>query len=766
MNGKDPAPAPRAAGEKSSRQPRWYARLLHWVDRRTGADKVLRESLDEPIPGGARLAYVFGSALLFILASQIVTGVCLALYYTPTPMTAHVSVAYIVKQVAGGAFLRSLHSYGSSAMVVVLILHVLQTLLNGSYKGRRELLWMSGAVLGLLVLAMAFTGYLLSWDQKAFYAGSVGTDIVGQVPVIGERLRLLLRGGTTMGALTLSRFYVLHILIIPALIFGLIATHIVLFRKAGAAGPVNEDPLEPVLAPERFYPKQVLLDMGFVLLVMGVLGTLAHFLPVSLGQEANPADSQYLPRPEWYFVPVFQWLKYWEGPRTVIGVVVIPVIVIGLFFLLPFMDRGRERRPWRRPIPVGGVLIVLIGLIWLGMTSVLKDSRDPAVAAQLAQQQRDEQLYFHAPFTPYAAPSAAAGAALAPLDSTAAAPASPGGKGLAATTAGSQTFRSLGCVSCHGAGGVGTQKAPALTDVGKRLSATQLTSLLRTPNGNMKAGGMPPVTVRGGELTSLVAYVRGLSTGGHAPARAAAAAPVVQAGATSAAAPSAAASAAAPPVQSSPQATTSAAPAGTAGAAADPSAHRGATVFSTSGCASCHGSGATGTSRAPALTGLGKTMSPAALTSLLHHPNGKMQAGGMPAVKLGDADMGALVAYLHGLGAAAAPGASPAGGSPMAAHEVSGNASPPPMSGLESRGQAVFRAHGCANCHGTNGASGTAAAPALAGTGASLTAVQLTTLLQHPTAQMRRGGMPPVSLDNEALQALVAYVRFISASYK
>jgi mono/diheme cytochrome c family protein len=170
---------------------------------------------------------------------------------------------------------------------------------------------------------------------------------------------------------------------------------------------------------------------------------------------------------------------------------------------------------------------------------------------------------------------------------------------------------------------------------------------------------------------------------------------------------------------------------------------------------------------------VGKTMSPAALNNLLHHPNGKMQAGGMPAVKLGDTDMSALVAYIHDLGAgaappaagAASPGTAPAGGSPMAAHDVAASSHARAMSGLESRGQGVFRAHGCANCHGTDGAGGTAAAPALAGTGAGFAAVQLTTLLQHPTVRMQRGGMPPVSLSTDALGALVAYVRFISASH-
>ena len=176
MTSDDTSPGPDARPDEGRSRPALHTRLWKWIDQRTGADRILRHSLDEPIPGGARFAYVFGSALLFIFVSQVVTGICLALYYVPAPMVAHVSVAYIVKEVAAGSFLRSLHSYGSSAMVVVLLLHFLQTLLYGSYKGKREFLWMSGCTLSLLVLGMAFTGYLLPWDQKAYFAGSVGTD--------------------------------------------------------------------------------------------------------------------------------------------------------------------------------------------------------------------------------------------------------------------------------------------------------------------------------------------------------------------------------------------------------------------------------------------------------------------------------------------------------------------------------------------------------------------------------------------------------------
>jgi ubiquinol-cytochrome c reductase cytochrome b subunit len=141
-------------------------RIYEWLDLRIGVGSLMHEALDEPIPGGARWAYVFGSVLLFLFISQTITGVFLSLYYAPTADHAHTTVAYIVKEVTGGSFLRSLHAYGSSAVVIVVLLHLTQTFLYGAYKGRREILWISGCALFGLMLAMAFTGYLLPWDQK------------------------------------------------------------------------------------------------------------------------------------------------------------------------------------------------------------------------------------------------------------------------------------------------------------------------------------------------------------------------------------------------------------------------------------------------------------------------------------------------------------------------------------------------------------------------------------------------------------------------
>ncbi|HWO33547.1 MAG TPA: cytochrome bc complex cytochrome b subunit, partial [Candidatus Acidoferrum sp.] len=339
--------------------PRNESGLWGWLNRRTGLDDLLRSALDEPIPGGARLAYIFGSGLLFIFISQVITGVFLALYYVPSADHAHTTVAYITKAVTAGSFLRSLHAYGASAMVVVLFLHLSQTYIYGSYKGRRELLWLSGCALFGLVLAMAFTGYLLPWDQRAYFATAVGTNAVSEIPWIGESVKRLMRGGTEMGTLTISRFFVAHVFLIPACIFALVASHIFLFRKAGAAGPVNEDPFHPTQKAELFYPRQVLMDLSLTALLIIGLGLICFFAPMQLGPPANPADAQYVPRPEWYYLPIFQWLKYWHGSVAIIGVLVIPTLLALAVLALPFLDRSVERRPWKRPAAMGAYAFVL-----------------------------------------------------------------------------------------------------------------------------------------------------------------------------------------------------------------------------------------------------------------------------------------------------------------------------------------------------------------------------------------------------------------------
>ena len=470
--------------------------LRAWIDRRTGIDTLLRSALDEPIPGGARFAYIFGSGLLFLFISQVITGVFLALYYVPSADHAHTTVAYITKAVTAGLFLRSLHAYGASAMVVVMLMHLSQTYLYGAYKGHRELLWLSGCILFSLILGMAFTGYLLPWDQRAYFATAVGTNAASEVPIAGETIKRLMRGGDDMGTLTISRFFVAHVFLIPACIFALVAAHIVLFRKAGAAGPVDEHPIVPAQKPELFYPRQVLMDLSLTTLLIAALGFLGLMYPVNLGPPANPADTQYIPRPEWYYLPIFQWLKYWHGSLSVIGVLVIPGILIACIIALPFFDRSVERRPWKRPVAMTAYAVVALALIGLGVRSRYSDRTDSGVAQQLAKQDAEEKAYMAKPFEPELS-SASLAAANVSL-----------GDPLAAK--GKTVFEAQTCNACHGDGGVGTAAGPALLGVGAKLSVEQMQRLLQHPTDKMTSGGMPTVDLSAEDLNALIAYVRSL----------------------------------------------------------------------------------------------------------------------------------------------------------------------------------------------------------------------------------------------------------------
>ena len=470
--------------------------LWGWINHRTGIDALLRTALYEPIPGGARFAYIFGSGLLFIFLSQIITGVFLALYYVPSADHAHTTVAYITKAVTAGSFLRSLHAYGASAMVIVLLLHLSQTYIYGAYKGRRELLWVSGCILFSLVLGMAFTGYLLPWDQRAYFATAVGTNAMSEVPVIGESLKQMMRGGSDMGTLTISRFFVAHVFLIPACIFALIASHISLFRKAGAAGPSTENPLEPEQKVELFYPRQVLMDLSLTALLIVGLGLLCFFMPIQLGPPANPADAQYVPRPEWYYLPIFQWLKYWHGSASVIGTLIIPSILVAAIVALPFFDRSIERRPWKRPIAMGSYIFIFSVLIGLGLRSQYLDKHDVGVSQQLAKQNAEEQDYMHKPFQPELSSGSLAAANVTLADPLAA-------KGKA-------IFENSSCNACHGEGGVGTAIAPALVGIHSKFNPDQIAALFKSPGPKMTAGGMPPIDLSPDDLKALIAYIESL----------------------------------------------------------------------------------------------------------------------------------------------------------------------------------------------------------------------------------------------------------------
>ncbi len=357
-------------------------RLYQWLDRRLNLKPVERTLLDEPIPGGASWIYVFGSATLFLFLLQAVTGMFLAVYYAPTPDHAYDSIQFIEEQVTFGGFVRGLHHWGASAMVVAIGLHMLQAFLYGAYKPPREVMWMVGVALFLLVMAFAFTGYLLPWDQTAYWATQIGLNMVGTVPVVGEFLMRVMRGGDVLGALTLSRFFAVHVLFLPALLVSLIAAHLFILRRVGPAGPWTDE--RASLGSETFYPRQVYMDAVVMLAVFTVIASLALLVPFPLTDKADPSDTSFVPVPEWYFLFYYELLKYVHGPLEPLATWILPTGVILIMLLWPFIDHNPARNPIRRPVALGAGMVflaVVLSLLGISVRNLYAVPRiDPAVA--------------------------------------------------------------------------------------------------------------------------------------------------------------------------------------------------------------------------------------------------------------------------------------------------------------------------------------------------------------------------------------------------
>ncbi|MEK7269042.1 MAG: cytochrome b N-terminal domain-containing protein [Nitrospirota bacterium] len=334
--------------------------VYNWLDERLKLTPIRVALLEEPIPGGASWIYVFGSVTLFAFLLQMVTGMFLMLSYAPTADHAYESVRYIQEEVPFGAFIRGLHHWGASLMMVAIGLHMLQVFLYGAYKRPREMMWLVGVVLFLITLAFGFSGYLLPWDQRAYWATQVGINIVGTIPVIGDTLVRIIRGGQTLGTMTLSRFFALHTVFLPWLLMALVALHLIILRRVGPAGPWDAARASAITEP--FWPKQVAMDAIAMFVAFVILVGLALGLPPSLADRANPSDTTFTPVPEWYFLFYYELLKYFRGPWEIVGTVVLPVLFFALLFLLPFLDRRPERRPFSRPIAIGagGALLVVV----------------------------------------------------------------------------------------------------------------------------------------------------------------------------------------------------------------------------------------------------------------------------------------------------------------------------------------------------------------------------------------------------------------------
>jgi quinol-cytochrome oxidoreductase complex cytochrome b subunit len=352
---------------------------------RTGWSRLKHTLLLEPLLGGSRWAAAFGSLLLFSFALQIVTGILLTMNYAPSVQTAWPSVKFIQEEVPLGWLIRGAHHWGASLMVILLLVHMVQVFVWGAYKRPREFTWMVGVLLLVCALGLAFTGYLLPWDQKAYWATKVGLGMISTIPVIGDGLRILLQGGPQLGNLTLTRFFTLHAFVLPGVMVFLIVVHLYLFRLHGVTTPWWESPARLRAQSEPFWPGQAWKDAVLAMAVLIGLWLWCIYWPAALGEQSDPARP-YEARPEWYFMFLFQLLRYLKGPYEVLGTFVLPALFFVLLFFWPFLDRSPHSDPRRRPVAISLLAIGTASLIGLTIFANITDVRmhEPVAAAARA----------------------------------------------------------------------------------------------------------------------------------------------------------------------------------------------------------------------------------------------------------------------------------------------------------------------------------------------------------------------------------------------
>lgn len=464
------------------------SRLADALDDRLGWRNLAAAAADEAVRGGARYAYVFGSALLFTFVLQVVTGIAMASAYSPSVTDAWGSVYYIQHVMTLGWLVRGLHHFGSSAMIILCVLHMTQVFLHGAHRAPREANWITGVIMLLLVLGFGLTGYLLPWDQKGYWATQVATSIIGGTPG-GPALQAVLQGGSEYGNLTLTRFYALHVFVLPVTLTLLITGHVYLFRRHGVTpSPTLDD--AALSRVETFWPYQVLKDLVFAGVVLGCLVALAVLVGADLEAPADPAGG-YEARPEWYFLFLFQLLKYFEGPLVMVGTVVIPTLAVGFLFLVPFLDRlagsDRARPSLKVALPMLAIFVGAGGLTAVALSSdAASESFKEGRAKAVQQAERAVEL-----------------AALGGIDA----------RGRVVLLEGERLFHDKGCASCH-VPGTDDYVGPVLEGFG---TPARIDAFLVDPNGDEFFGGnvladeMDPFEGDDAKRAALVAWLSSLA---------------------------------------------------------------------------------------------------------------------------------------------------------------------------------------------------------------------------------------------------------------
>jgi ubiquinol-cytochrome c reductase cytochrome b subunit len=481
----------------------WLRKIANWFDARLKVRETVVPMLTHPIPRSAAGPmgwwYIFGSASMTMLFLQIVTGIGLALVYVPVADKAYASLLDLDYEQPFGWFLRALHYYAGSGMMVMVLLHMTQVFLHGAFKYPRELTWLVGVLLLLCVLGMMFTGQVLRWDPDAYWGVAVGGSMAGRVPIIGPWVVDLLLGGPIIGGDTLSRFFTLHVFVIPGALLTLLAVHLWLVLKCGiSAAPVPGQKVDPKTY-DADYEKEVKKGVPFLgeafikdalvssLAVIAVVVIAAVVGPKGPSGPPDPTLSGANPRPEWPFLWIFGLLSLSPPGAETFLMLVFPGLLVAVLFLVPFLSNRGERAPSRRPVAVLSVIVIatLLGVLtYEGATAPWSPkmtawSGDP-VPVRIVQRSTPLELQ------------------------------------------GALVFQNKNCRNCHALEGLGGQRGPDLTLVGARLNQGQLIDQVSngTPGGgNMPAYGKQMSAV---EMTALVEFLTSLRPAGQPPAGSAA----------------------------------------------------------------------------------------------------------------------------------------------------------------------------------------------------------------------------------------------------